>query len=176
MGVEIERKFLVDDESWRGDVTKSIEIRQGYLELRENFSIRLRIIDRAEANITIKSAWRDRRRDEFEYAIPALDAERMLAWRTGSIIEKTRHLVPAGDLTWEIDVFSGDNAGLIIAEVELRHEDQTVALPSWVGAEVTSDQRYHNATLALRPFKDWTSADTAADFDRAALKASVSGD
>ena len=157
MGIEIERKFLVADESWRGDITNAAEIRQAYLELNDRFSVRIRIVDRAEAYITIKSAPRDRQRDEFEYPIPASDAAQMLEWHIGSIIEKTRYLVPIGDLTWEIDVFAGDNEGLVIAEVELQHEDQTVPLPTWVGAEVTNEKRYYNSALALRPHRDWTS-------------------
>jgi adenylate cyclase len=90
-----------------------------------------------------------------EYPIPVLEAEALMGLRRGSLIEKTRHVVPCGDLSWEIDVFSGENAGLTIAEIELRHEHERIELPDWIGAEVTGQLPYYNSSLAERPFSSW---------------------
>ena len=104
------------------------------------------------ATLTIKSRPAALRRLELEYAIPVLEAEALMQLREGSVIEKVRHLVPRGELVWEIDVFQGANAGLVIAEIELEHEDQAFEKPVWLGEEITGVKRYYNASLALSPF------------------------
>lgn len=115
----------------------------------------MRISDNANARLTIKSAEAGMHRSEFEYAIPLDDAESMRSLAVGSIIEKTRHIVPAGDLNWEIDEFEGPNQGLVIAEIELPSVGQSIEHPNWLGEEITDNRRYYNAALALRPFKTW---------------------
>ncbi|MBS0535325.1 MAG: CYTH domain-containing protein [Proteobacteria bacterium] len=149
MGVEIERKFLVASDAWRCEVASHSDIRQAYLAVSESSSVRVRIRN-AAAFLTIKSAGPAIRRDEFEYPIPLGDAEALLALRTGRLIEKRRYIVPHAGLRWEIDVFSGDLAGLVIAEIELPNETAPFARPAWLGGEVTDDARYANASLATR--------------------------
>src|SRR3569833_1062479 len=147
MGVEIERKFLIATDGWRGEVTSHSRIRQAYLAVNDMSTVRVRIRDEA-AFLTVKSAGPAIRRDEFEYPIPLEDAEALLVLRTGRLIEKRRHIVPQGALHWEIDVFCGDLAGLVIAEIELPDERTGFARPARLGAEVTGDARYANASLA----------------------------
>jgi adenylate cyclase len=105
--------------------------------------------------LTLKSARDGIRRSEFEYPIPKQDADQLLQLAQGAIIEKTRHELPAGDLVWEIDVFKGQNDGLVLAEIELDHSEQGFARPSWLGEEVTRDLRYYNSRLSKRPFQRW---------------------
>src|SRR5688572_25204214 len=136
MSFEIERKFLVRDDGWRESVTEQASIRQAYLASDGKASVRVRIRGESSATLSIKSRPVDLRRLELEYPIPVLEAEALMQLRHGAVIEKVRHLVPRGDVVWEIDVFSGENSGLVIAEVELRREDQRVELPDWIGAEV----------------------------------------
>lgn len=155
MAVEIERKFLLRSDAWRSDVTASRHLCQFYLSREKRASIRVRIRDDTTATLTIKSTEPGLRREEFEYAIPLEDAKSLMALRNGSVIEKTRFIVPAESLCWEIDVFSGANEGLIVAEIELATEDQITTLPHWVGDEVTDDPRYQNASLALKAFNEW---------------------
>ncbi len=155
MALEIERRFLVAGEGWRKRALKGARIRQGYIALGDLASVRVRIRGKSKATLTIKSRASERRRLEFEYEISSKDAIALLALSQGSIIEKVRYRVRDRELTWEIDVFEGRNAGLIIAEVELRHERQSLQLADWVGQEVTSQARYSNASLALRPFCSW---------------------
>jgi adenylate cyclase len=147
MGVEIERKFLVASEAWRDEVASHSDIRQGYLAVTGGNTVRVRIKDDA-AFLTVKSAGPAIRRQEFEYPIPLNDAEALLALRCGRLIEKRRHVVPHGALRFEVDVFSGDLAGLVIAEIELPDETTAFARPAWLGEEVTDDPRYANASLA----------------------------
>jgi adenylate cyclase len=118
-------------------------------------SVRVRISDNSTATLTVKSRPAKLRRLELEYAIPTLEAEALVVLRQGSVVEKRRYLLPCGDLTWEVDVFSGENLGLVIAEIELRHEDQHVDLPPWIGEEVTGRPPYYNGSLAQRPFSSW---------------------
>jgi adenylate cyclase len=153
---EIERKFLVVNEAWRAGATEHMRLRQAYLTSDGKASIRVRIKDSGEARLTIKSRGAELRRLELEYSVPTLEAEAMIPLRRGSVIEKVRHKVPFGGLTWEIDEFFGENEGLVIAEVELSHEHQRIELPSWVGAEVTGQAQYYNGSLAQRPFCTWT--------------------
>jgi adenylate cyclase len=162
MSFEIERKFLISSDGWQEHVTSRKSIRQAYLSSAGKASIRVRIVDDHAATLTIKSRPVDLRRLELEYPIPILEAEALLPLRQGSIIEKVRHVVPCGDLNWEIDVFTGDNAGLIIAEIELQHEHQHVDLPDWIGAEVTGQPQYYNSALVQHPFRAWRRRDARA--------------
>jgi adenylate cyclase len=158
MSFEIERKFLVGGSGWKELTTTRIPIRQAYLAADGKASIRVRIKDDSTATLTIKSRPVALRRLELEYEIPILQAEALMQLRAGTVIEKVRHVVPWGDLAWEIDVFSGENAGLIIAEIELRDEHQRVELPDWIGAEVTGQARYYNSALIQNPFCSWQNA------------------
>jgi adenylate cyclase len=153
MGTEIERKFLVRDPSVvAGSV--GTRFRQGYLSRDPERTVRIRHAgDRAW--LTIKGRSRGASRDEFEYEIPPRDADQLLALCRDPLIEKTRHLVDLDGATWEVDVFEGDNAGLVIAEIELAAADAPVTVPDWAGLEVTADPRYYNANLAARPFNTW---------------------
>jgi adenylate cyclase len=162
MSFEIERKFLVRGEAWKKLVTNCTRIRQGYLTSDGKASIRVRIKCDGGSTLTVKSRGADLRRLELEYTIPTLEAEAMLALRTGAVVEKVRNLVPWNGLPWEIDVFGGDNDGLTIAEVELRDEHQRVDLPPWIGAEVTGQPQYYNSYLARQPFCSWPSLRTGA--------------
>jgi len=148
MAQEIERKFLVVSDGWRAAATGSKLLRQGYLSSNAKATVRVRTRDDLEAVVTIKGASRGLSRAEYEYDIPIGDARELLVMAEPHLIEKRRHIVPFGGLTWEVDVFEGRHAGLVVAEVELEYETQSVALPDWVGAEVTDDDRYNNASLS----------------------------
>ena len=158
MSDEIERKFLVRGDAWRGAADRGCLIEQAYLALTDSVSVRVRIRDAAAATLTIKSRAVALRRQEFEFPIPVDKAGELITLRTGSLIEKMRYNVPCGDLVWEIDVFAGANAGLVIAEIELTHEDQAFEMPTWLGEEVTSVARYYNASLAAIPYAPATYA------------------
>jgi adenylate cyclase len=155
MPFEIERKFLVRGDAWRTLATERYHIRQAYLASQGKASIRVRIRDKDGAALTIKSRTPKRRRLELEYSIPVLEAEALIALRHGSVIEKDRYIVPHLGNTWEVDVFAGENAGLVIAEVELRDENEGVVVPAWVGLEVTGRAPYYNSSLAVHPFTAW---------------------
>ncbi len=148
MGEEIERKFLVLSDGWKGAATGSKSLQQGYLSSNAKATVRVRTRDDDEAVVTIKGAVRGMSRTEFEYDVPVADAREMLVMAEPHVVKKRRHIVPFAGLTWEVDVFEGRHAGLVIAEVELDSEDQHVELPDWVGAEVTDDDRYYNASLS----------------------------
>jgi len=154
MGVEIERKYLVEGDSWRGQIVSATRIVQGYLA-RGDVTVRARIRgDRAY--LTVKGRSQGIARSEFEYEIPVADAETMLAeLADGPVVEKTRHLVEVGGHTWELDVFAGANEGLVMAEIELADADEQFDLPQWAGAEVSDDPRYYNVNLAREPFSQW---------------------
>jgi len=152
VAIEIERKFLVKDDAWRNLVTERAHIRQAYLALGGKATIRVRIKDERSATLTVKSRSAKLRRLELEYPIPVADAQALMGLRRGSVVEKVRHIVPHAGATWEVDVFAGENAGLIIAEVELPHEDYRLELPPFVGAEVTGRAEYYNSSLAARPY------------------------
>ncbi len=155
MAVEIERKYLLRDDGWRQQADAGRQIRQGYLAGSSTSSIRVRV-DGDEANLNIKSATLGIHRLEYEYPIPLNDAEEMLGRLCqGPLIEKIRYRVVVEDHLWEIDVFSGDNQGLVVAEVELATEDESFTLPSWAGEEVSHDPRYYNVSLVEYPYKDW---------------------
>ncbi|MEP3890376.1 MAG: CYTH domain-containing protein [Hellea sp.] len=152
MGIEIERKFLVTGQAWKiGTPTLFI---QGYLNHDKNRTVRIRIAG-DEAMITVKGLTVGMRRAEYEYLIPVTDAKDMLELCEGPLIEKKRWLVSAGNLTWEVDEFMGDNQGLVVAEIELEDESQSFEMPVWVGKEVTDDARYYNSSLSVMPFKRW---------------------
>lgn len=152
MGLEIERKFLVTGEGWRKGARRS-RLSQGYLLAEKGKCARVRLED-GRGTITIKGPSRGAGRAEYEYAIPARDARELLRHLCEKpLIEKTRHRVRFGGLVWEIDEFAGDNRGLIVAEVELRRAGQAVALPPWIGKEVTDDPHYLNANLFKRPWR-----------------------
>lgn len=161
MGTEIERKYLVVAEDWRTGA-KAIAIRQGYLCSKPSLVVRVRIYgDRAF--LTIKSGGAAVARLEFEYEVPLADANVLLdTLCRRPLIEKTRYEVDVEGVLWVVDVFSGENTGLIVAEVELASEDQVVAPPPWTGAEVTQEPRYLNAALSERPFSAWSPAERAA--------------
>jgi CYTH domain-containing protein len=154
MGRELERKFLVTGDGWRKGGKRS-RLRQGYLCASRERSVRVRLED-GRGTITIKGPAEGIARPEYEYRIPARDAARMLSRLCERpLIEKTRTRVRFGGLVWEIDEFAGDNAGLVVAEVELPRADRRVALPPWAGAEVTDDPRYLNANLFKNPYRNW---------------------
>jgi len=155
MATEIERKFLILNQDWQEYTRSELHIVQGYLATNEFSSTRIRIQD-DKANINIKSATLGIERTEFEYAIPVIDAQLMIdELCVKPVIEKTRFLVKNMHHTWEIDVFSGDNEGLIVAEIELSSLDETFEKPSWLGEEVSNDARYYNACLVENPYKTW---------------------
>jgi adenylate cyclase len=155
MSLEIERKFLVRPKSWTPDETRGVRYRQGYLSTDPARVVRVRTAG-SSAFITIKGPNTGIVRSEFEYAIPLADAEAMLDHLCAKpLIEKTRYRETIGGRLWEIDVFSGDNAGLMVAEVELPAADAPVVLPDWAGAEVSNDPRYFNSNLVQHPFSSW---------------------
>ena len=154
MAKEIERKFLVKGEDWRA-MARGTRYRQGYLSTVKERTVRVRTID-DKGFLTIKGVSVGATRSEYEYEIPAADADEMLDDLCEKpIIEKDRYKIPVGDVTWEVDEFFGVNDGLIVAEVELLSEDQSFPKPDWIGDEVTGDPRYFNANLIARPFSTW---------------------
>jgi adenylate cyclase len=158
MPTEIERKFLVCGSDWR--TSNAQRISQGYLNRDKQRTVRVRIAG-AKGYLTIKGVTTGVSRPEFEYVIPLEDAESLLLLCDGPLVEKLRHRIVYEGLTWEVDEFLGENAGLIVAEVELTREDQVFSRPSWVGLEVTMDARYYNSNLASNPFTRWDKAGDA---------------
>ncbi|MGD2112771.1 MAG: CYTH domain-containing protein [Gammaproteobacteria bacterium] len=157
MGKEIERKFLVTGDGWRAGT--GTHYRQGYLSVAKERTVRVRIEGDA-ARLTIKGITENATRDEFEYPIPVPDARAMLdSLCLRPLIEKHRYRLEYHGLTWEIDEFLGDNAGLIVAEIELEHPQQPFDRPPWIGTEVTEDPRYYNANLVDRPYRVWDTPD-----------------
>ncbi|MFB0610973.1 CYTH domain-containing protein [Aurantiacibacter poecillastricola] len=149
MGREIERKFLVKDESWRAEAKSSHHIAQAYIASENDSEIRVRIVDGTRARLTIKSDRAEEERAEFEYDVPLEEAKRLYLLAEKGAVLKTRHIVPAtDDLEWEIDVFEGAHAGLVIAEIELEDAGQSIPSPGWLGEEVTGNADYYNAILA----------------------------
>lgn len=155
MATEIERKFLTINDDWRSQATEKKIIKQGYFGPPRKASIRIRV-DGDSANINIKSATLDIVRKEYEIPVPLADAEEMLEQLCERpFIEKVRYLVPSGDHIWEVDEFAGDNAGLVVAEVELASQDEAFEKPGWLGKEVSTDERYYNVRLVKNPYKNW---------------------
>lgn len=153
MTMEIERKFLVLGDSWKTGARGTL-YQQGYLSIESGRSVRVRIAGE-KAWLTIKGETQSISRPEFEYDIPVEDARELMALCLPGIISKTRYLVPLGAHCWEIDVFEGDNAGLVVAEIELQDEREDFEQPAWLGREVTDDARYYNASLTGNPFCNW---------------------
>ncbi len=152
MAVEVERKFRVAGAGWRDAVTRSSLLRQGYLAQNDTCSVRVRVVD-DRAWLNIKGAVLGAVRPEYEYALPPRDAAEMLhSLRVGPMIEKWRHIVPFAGHDWEVDEFLGDNAGLVIAEIELDAVDEAIARPPWLGIEVTDDRRFYNSSLVMQPW------------------------
>jgi adenylate cyclase len=155
MPLEIERKFLVKGDAWRAQTVRRTAMDQGYLSGEGGrASVRVRLEGEA-ARLNIKAAVLGTTRAEYEYAIPFEEAQEILRSLCVGRVVKTRHYVESGALTWEIDEFHGDNQGLVVAEIELRHEAQTFDCPDWLGEEVTEDRRYYNHHLALHPYQSW---------------------
>jgi adenylate cyclase len=155
MGQEIERKFLVCSDAWRDEAHASRRYRQGYLANNERCSIRVRT-EQVKAGLNIKSSTLGVHRQEFEYALPLDEAQFLLdELCQRPLIEKTRYFVQRGRHLWEIDVFAGDNEGLVVAEIELEHAEEDFARPSWLGNEVSDDPRYYNVSLVEHPYKSW---------------------
>lgn len=154
MGVEIERKFLLQGDAWRG-LGQAVLLRQGYLSSARERVVRVRI-EGEQAMLTIKGANVGATRGEWEYPIPLADAAELLDGLCEQpLIEKVRHRIEHAGMVWEVDEFLGANAGLIVAEIELASEDQPFEKPEWIGAEVSGDARYYNANLIRHPFSQW---------------------
>lgn len=151
MGIEIERKFLVKNDQWKALADKGLLCRQGYFVANAQKSVRVRVMG-SVATLTIKGATEGIVRAEFEYEIPLVDAEALLLLCGDAVVEKRRYQILRDSVVWELDVFSGKNEGLVLAEVELESVDQRVDFPDWLGIEVSADARYFNGSLALRPF------------------------
>lgn len=180
MGIEIERKFLIKNDSWKSLVSKSTTFKQGYLVSGDNSngqnldgqylegqnlegqnldqgksSVRIRI-EGESANINIKSMTLSITRQEYEYPIPLGDALKMLDELCElPLVEKTRHIVKYDSHKWEIDVFSGANEGLVVAEIELNNEAEKFSIPSWIGKEVSDEVKYYNVNLIHNPYSNW---------------------
>lgn len=154
MGVEIERKFLVISDDWK-HLAVPVQMRQGYLCSEPGRVVRVRAED-GKAALTIKGKTTGISRGEWEYAIPLPDAQALLDGLCDQpLIEKNRYRIPIDGLVWEVDEFFGENAGLVVAEVELTSEDQAFNKPSWLGEEVSFDHRYANANLFKNPYSHW---------------------
>lgn len=155
MGIEIERKFLVDQEAWQHvEKPEGVHYQQGYIPSDDNCTVRVRIAG-THGYITLKGRTKGISRSEFEYEIPLADAEAMLQQFTQNGTEKIRYKFPAGNRVWEVDEFLGSNKGLIVAEIELQDEHEGFEKPDWITDEVTDDMRYANSNLAIRPFIEW---------------------
>lgn len=167
MAIEIERKFLVVSDNWRQAVVRQQTLRQGYLnrtseDAQGGASVRIRIAG-DEAFLNIKQAVTGTSRLEYDYGVPVPDAVEMLDELCHKpLIEKTRHWVEHAGFTWEVDVFHGDNSGLIVAEIELPAEDTAFDKPDWVGREVTEQRRYYNVALCERPYREWSAEERSA--------------
>ncbi|MCB1866996.1 MAG: CYTH domain-containing protein [Gammaproteobacteria bacterium] len=155
MALEIEHKFLVKNDLWRSNVISETRLQQGYLANQKNASVRIRT-GNGKAHLNIKSTTLGIRRLEFEYEIPLADAREMLREiAIQPFIDKTRYIVRNGAHDWELDVFEGENHGLIVAELELESEDEPFELPEWAGEEVSGDVKYYNVNLIKHPFSQW---------------------
>ena len=165
MGIEIERKFRVAGEGWRAGAERVQAMAQGYLNDlavvaggMQKASVRVRI-EGERAFLNIKSRELGHTRQEFDYPVPVEDARQLLALCVGGLVEKRRHYVRHAGHLWEVDEFLGDNAGLVVAEIELASADEAFARPAWLGTEVTDAPRYYNLALAERPYARWSEAE-----------------
>lgn len=155
MGQEIERKFLIKESEWEKlDKPSGKQLRQGYILTDPNKTIRVRIADKT-AWLTIKGISVGASRLEFEYEIPLQEGNELLDKFSEAELEKVRYEIAHKGKLWEVDVFAGDNKGLIVAEIELLSEDEQFDLPDWVAQEVTHDKKYYNSNLTKYPFKNW---------------------
>ncbi len=156
MAKEIERKFRVSGDAWRSEVRRSTLLRQAYLANTERASIRVRLEGDSAAQLSVKAMRPGMTRDEYELPLAVADAREMLERLcVGIAIEKWRHIVVHEGSEWEIDEFLAENAGLVIAELELESEQDQFARPPWLGPEITHEERYYNFRLAQRPFRHW---------------------
>ena len=165
MPIEIERKFAVIGDHWRGDVLRSRRLMQGYLNDAEMKTARCSVRARIggdSAWLSVKSAVAGIERAEFEYSVPVADAEHMLKNFADGVIEKIRHEVEYDGFVFEIDEFLGDNAGLIVAEIELDSVDQEFPHPAWLGREVSAERRYYNVRLLRHPYSRWSESEREA--------------
>ena len=155
MAFEIERKFLVKGDAWRG-LAEPVRMRQGYVATKDGTTVRVRIVG-DKAFLTLKDHAVGLVRHEFEYPIPSYDAETILDTMCGELVEKNRYRIPAKEpgLVWEVDEYFGANAPLVTAEIELPDEKTVVELPEWIGVDVTNDHRYKNNNLAEHSFSEW---------------------
>ena len=155
MGIEIERKFLVKNNNWRKQVSPGVKYIQGYFTSNEHCSIRIRL-EGNQAAINIKSATIDITRLEYNYPVPVVDAREMLENLCEKpLIEKTRYHLRHDGRDWDIDEFSGENQGLVVAEIELDNIEETFSRPDWLGKEVSDDPRYYNVCLVRHPYSKW---------------------
>jgi adenylate cyclase len=158
MGIEIERKFLVIKDEWFShlelNLYEAVVIKQGYLNTEKERTVRVRTKG-TKGFITIKGKVQSITRQEFEYEIPAADAVELLSLCNQPLIEKLRYKVEFEGTVWEVDVFSGENEGLVMAEVELKNEHDRFSIPNWIGIEVSDDPRFYNLSLSLFPYKIW---------------------
>jgi adenylate cyclase len=155
MGKEIERKFLIDQQKWDSLTKPEGKLfRQGYLLTDKDKTIRVRATE-TKGFLTIKGQTIGATRMEYEYEIPVGEAIELLDNFSLSELSKTRYEIPFSGKLWEVDVFLGDNKGLIVAEIELESENETFDLPDWVTTEVTEEEKYYNSNLTVKPFKDW---------------------
>jgi adenylate cyclase len=168
VAIEIERKFLVLDDTWRTLAKQVIPMAQGYLNDRasmdsgaQRVSVRIRL-EGDEARLNMKSREIGHTRQEFDYPIPVDDARALLDLCVGGLIDKRRHLVEHAGHLWEIDEFLGENTGLVVAEIELDSGDEWFERPAWLGMEVTDSARYYNLVLASRPYSQWSETEKAA--------------
>ena len=171
MGIEIERKFLVTGDAWRMAAHKVVPMAQGYLNdiaamdagaMKASVRVRIQV---GEAYLNLKSRELGHTRQEFDYAIPVEDARGLLALSVGGLVDKRRHYVDFGGHLWEVDEFLGDNAGLVVAEIELASAQESFEKPAWIGREVTDSKRYYNLALASRPYSRWSEAERAGTAD-----------
>ncbi len=149
MAKEIERKFLVASNAWRDAAGAASHLLQAYVILAPGRSLRVRIADGRVARLTLKLGDGGLERDEYEYEVPLADARELIRLRLGNLIEKTRYRVPFGKFVWEVDVFEGALAGLVVAEVEMTSSADRPALPGWLGSEVTGVAEFGNRSLAV---------------------------
>ncbi|MFV0553101.1 MAG: CYTH domain-containing protein [Mangrovibacterium sp.] len=154
MAVEIERKFTVK-QGFKPESKEQIRIAQAYLSSDINTTIRVRLANE-KAYFTVKGKTDGISRLEFEYEVPFEDAEQMMKLAAGASIDKVRHIYWHEGKKWEVDVFAGENEGLIVAECELASEEEAILLPDWIEQEVSGDPRYHNSYLANNPYKTWS--------------------
>jgi len=162
MGIEIERKFLVAGDGWRAAAREVVPMAQGYINDmgamdrgEQKASVRVRIQGET-AFLNLKSRELGHTRQEFDYPIPVADARALLALCVGGVVDKRRHYVEHEGHLWEVDEFLGDNAGLVVAEIELDHADEAFVKPAWIGKQVTDAARYYNLALASRPYSAWS--------------------